>query len=352
MLIDLKLMVYFNYIVICVPTPLKRRYTPDISYILKAVKTIAKYQRKGSLVILESTTFPGTTDEFMKPVLEKNGLICGKDFFLAFSPERIDPGNKKFPVYKIPKIVGGVTKEATQLTSLFYSSVLNKVIKVSSARVAETAKLLENTFRIVNIALVNELSKIAHNMDIDIWEVIEAAKTKPFGFMPFYPGPGVGGHCIPDDPLYLYWKARKYGYAPKFIRLASDMNSSMPKYIIQRIKEKIGDLKDKEILIIGVTYKKDVKDLRKSPAIDLIYELLRENARIRYFDPIIPYLKFNGINLKSITLNKDKLSEMACVVIATGHSNINYNTILRHANLIFDTRNVFKNTKDKKVIRL
>ena len=341
-----------DIIVICVPTPLKRKYTPDISYIIKAVRTIAKYQKRGSLVILESTTFPGTTDEFIKPILEKNGLICGKDFFLAFSPERIDPGNKRFPVHKIPKIVGGVTGESTKLAALFYGTVLNKVVKASSARVAETAKLLENTYRIVNIALVNELSKIAHNMDIDIWEVIEAAKTKPFGFMPFYPGPGVGGHCIPDDPLYLYWKARKHGCAPKFIKLASDTNSNMPKYIISRLKEKIGNLRAKKILIIGATYKPDVKDLRKSPAIDLIHELLKERASIQYFDPIIPYLKFNGIDLRSITLKKEILNKFACVLIVTDHSDINYKLILKHARLVFDTRNVFKNIRNKKVVKL
>ena len=341
-----------DIIVICVPTPLRRKYTPDISYILKAVRIIAKYQRKNSLVILESTTFPGTTDEFMRPILEKKGLRCGRDFLLAFSPERIDPGNKEFPVHKIPKIVGGVTAEATKVTALFYGSVLDKVVTVSSAKVAETSKLLENTFRIVNIALVNEICKMAHKMDIDIWEVIEAAKTKPFGFMPFYPGPGCGGHCIPDDPLYLYWKAKRHGHASKFIKLASDMNSSMPGYIVSRLTEALGNLKRKRILIIGVTYKKDVKDLRKSPVIDLIHELLKEGAGVQYSDPIIPYLKFNGINLKSIKLNKDALAKSSCAVIATNHSGVDYGFILKHSPLIFDTRNIFKNTKSKKVIKL
>lgn len=825
-----------DIIVICVPTPLKRKYTPDISYILKAVRVIAKYQKKGSLIILESTTFPGTTDEFMKPILEKGGLICGKDFFLAFSPERIDPNNMEFPVHKIPKIVGGTSKAGTELAAMFYGSVLNKVVKVSSARVAETAKLLENTFRIVNIALVNEMAKLAHKLDIDIWEVIEAAKTKPFGFMPFYPGPGCGGHClsknefifiknekglrvltiqdllkevkedstlarhkindclyikpkntkiltfnlaeqrtvysdisilterkfsgemfrifsedgrrisvtdrhpmiikqrdnfaikyaselnlgdeipialnlpkdnfksssqadlinylharqelwhkfrvraknfhwrdysneikellgedkdkywdykksnylplhlfyrlnakvnvghgdlyicsgsgpsggeipavieinkdfcrllgyflsegcitedsktmrvrfsfnrneqeyiddvcnilknlglkfsiysskkfytecikvssllfgialkdilktgvnsynmsipeqvfslnkacrmnllsgilrgdgsaevfsgkklyrkydrkyfhnlnsasvsyftinnkllqqvmllcqdlkfiptfktkrniltifgynqinrmkdlflgeklrkisnylklcskrpqnktfrsfndyatvkvkrvekikenkvysmevnnthtivssygiishncIPDDPLYLHWKATKHGYTPKFIKLASKMNAGMPNYIVTRLNDLLGDLSDKKILVLGVTYKKDVRDLRKSPSIDLLHELLKAGADVRYFDPIIPFLKFNGIDLKSVKLSRDSLKKFSCVIVATDHSDVNYDLVLKNSSLIFDTRNVYRNKKDKRIVKL
>ncbi len=345
-----------DIIIICVPTPLKRKYHPDISYIKQAVNSIAKNIKKGTLIILESTTYPGTTEEVILPFLESKGLECGKDFYLAFSPERIDPGNTRYPVNRIPKVIGGVTGEATELTATVYRNIIDKVVPVSSARVAEAVKLLENTFRLINIGLIDELAMMYHKMKIDIWEVIEAAKTKPFGFMPFYPGPGVGGHCIPKDPLYLYWKARHQGFKSRFIKLASDIITYMPEYIVDRLeqvlKEKNMELKKAEILIVGVTYKKDIKDLRKSPSLDIIDVLQKRNAKVSYFDPLIPYLKINHINLKSIDLSIRNLNKFHCIVIATDHSNVDYDFILKNSKLIFDTRNVYKVSKKSKVIKL
>jgi UDP-N-acetyl-D-glucosamine dehydrogenase len=326
-----------DVVIICVPTPLKRKYQPNISYIVSAVKQIAKHLHRGQLIILESTTYPGTTDEVIKPILEKGKLVCGKDFYLAFSPERIDPGNEKFPLNKIPKVVGGITKDAAELVKELYGNIIEQVVVVSSTRVAETVKLLENTFRLINIGMINELAMMAHKMGIDIWEVVDAAKTKPFGFMPFYPGPGVGGHCIPKDPLYLYWKAKHHGFTSKFIKLASDINSDMPEYIAHRVKQKLGDLKDKQILIVGVTYKKDVKDLRKSPALDLIEVLEKQKAKVSYHDPLIPYLRYNGTDLKTKELNAALLAQIDCVVIVSEHSNVDYGFILKNSNLVFDT---------------
>jgi UDP-N-acetyl-D-glucosamine dehydrogenase len=345
-----------DVIIICVPTPLKRKYHPDISYIKQAVRSISKNLKKGSLIILESTTYPGTTEEVILPILEQSNLKHNRDFFLSFSPERIDPGNKMYPVNKIPKIVGGISQEATSLAALVYKNIIDKVVLVSSARTAEVAKLLENTFRLVNIGLIDELAMMAHKMNIDIWEVIDAAKTKPFGYMPFYPGPGVGGHCIPKDPLYLYWKARHSGFRSRFIKLASDVINYMPEYTVQRLEqilaEKRTQLKKARILISGVTYKKDIKDLRKSPSIDVINILQKRNVEVSYYDPIIPFLKLDSINLKSIHLDRQKLNRFSCVVIATDHSKVDYDFILKNSQLIFDTRNVYKNIKDKKIFRL
>jgi UDP-N-acetyl-D-glucosamine dehydrogenase len=345
-----------DVIIICVPTPLKRKYHPNISYIKQAVKSISRHIKKGSLVILESTTYPGTTEEVILPLFEQANLKHNKDFYLSFSPERIDPGNKTYPVYKIPKIVGGISLEATRLAELIYKNIIDVVVCVSSARTAEVAKLLENTFRLINIALIDELAMMAHKMNINIWEVIKAASTKPFGFMPFYPGPGVGGHCIPKDPLYLYWKAKHFGFRSRFIKLASDVITYMPEYVVERVEEilktkKIPFRKSK-ILIVGVTYKKDIKDLRKSPSLDIIHALQRRNISVSYFDPIIPYLKLGRINMKSIEFEKDKIEKFDCVIIATDHSNVDYGSLLRNAKLIFDTRNVYKNISDKKVFLL
>jgi UDP-N-acetyl-D-glucosamine dehydrogenase len=345
-----------DVIIICVPTPLKRKYHPNISYIKQAVKSISKNIKKASLIILESTTYPGTTEEVILPMLEQRNLKHNKDFFLSFSPERIDPGNRNYPVNKIPKVVGGISKEATRLAVLVYQNIIDKVVPVSSARVAETVKLLENTFRLVNIGLIDELAMMAHKMNIDIWEVIEAAKTKPFGFMPFYPGPGVGGHCIPKDPLYLYWKAKHFGFRSRFIKLASDIITYMPEYVVKRLEHILENrhiqLKKAKILIIGVTYKKDIKDLRKSPAIDIIEILKERNIQVSYYDPIIPYLKLGHIDLKSIKLNKGLLNRFDCVVVATDHSSLDYSFILKNSKLIFDTRNVYKSISDKKIVRL
>lgn len=347
-----------DVIIICVPTPLKRKIQPDISYIMDAVRQISKNLRKGQLVILESTTYPGTTKEVILPMLEKEGFKHGRDFFLCFSPERLDPGNKNYPVNKIPKVIGGITKESAALAKLLYKNIINKVVVVSSAHVAEAVKLLENTFRLINIGLIDELAMMCHKMDIDIWEVIEAAKTKPFGFMPFYPGPGVGGHCIGTDPLYLYWKARRFGFKSHFIKLASDIINFMPCYVVERINKILttGGIKlnKAKILILGVTYKKDVKDLRESPAVRVIDLLQKNDARVLYHDPYIPYLKINHINLKSVSLAKNLLKKTDCVVVITDHNNLDYNLIAKNSKLIFDTRNAFKNIKNikGKVVRL
>lgn len=343
-------------VIICVPTPLKRKYHPNISYIKQAVNSIAKNIKPGTLIVLESTTYPGTTEEVILPLLESKGLKCGRDFFLAFSPERIDPGNDKYSVGKIPKVIGGVTAQASEMTRVLYSKIIARVVPVSSARVAEAVKLLENTFRLINIGLIDEMAMMAHKMQIDIWEVIEAAKTKPFGFMPFYPGPGVGGHCIPKDPLYLYWKARHHGFKSRFIKVASDVINYMPLYAVERLKaifSKQGlTLNKARVLVIGVTYKKDIKDLRKSPALDMI-EILRKNGTaVSYHDPLIPFLKFDHCDLKSVALTGKVVKGFNCVVIATEHSGINYRSLLDNARLIFDLRNIYRGIRSNKIIRL
>jgi UDP-N-acetyl-D-glucosamine dehydrogenase len=345
-----------DVVLICVPTPLKKKNLPDISFIKSAIKEVALHIKTGALVILESTTYPGTTEEVILPIFEKNGHRHGKDFFLCFSPERIDPGNKKFPVQKIPKVMGGITPEATGLAMAVYKIILNKVVPVSSARAAETVKLLENTFRLINIGLIDEISMMAHRMNIDIWEVIGAASTKPFGFMPFYPGPGVGGHCIPKDPLYLNWKAKSFGFHSRFIKLASDVINYMPEYIVERIQKSLAwrnqKLKNAKILVMGVTYKRDIKDLRKSPSIDVLNSLKKHGAVISYFDPLIPFLKLHNLDLKSIKLTPQAIAKFDCVLIATDHSGVDYTAILNHARLIFDSRNVFKGKHKEKVERL
>ena len=345
-----------DVVLICVPTPLKRKYHPDISFIKNAISAVAKKIKKKTLIILESTTYPGTTEEEILPLLESSGLRHGEDFYLCFSPERIDPGNTKYTLSKIPKVIGGINKEATYLGTLTYKIILDKVIPVSSSRVAETVKLLENTFRLINIGLIDEMAIMANKMNINIWEVIEAAKTKPFGFMPFYPGPGVGGHCIPKDPLYLYWKAKKFGFKSRFIKLASDIITSMPKYVVGRIGQVLNSrgtkLNKSKFLIVGVTYKKNIKDLRKSPALDVIEILKAKGAQVNYYDPLIPYLKLSNLSLKSIDLKRAQLSTFDCVVIVTDHSLLDYGYILKNARLIFDTRNVYKNTADNKIFRL
>ncbi|HBR14467.1 MAG TPA: UDP-N-acetyl-D-glucosamine dehydrogenase [Candidatus Omnitrophica bacterium] len=344
-----------DVIIICVPTPLKRKYTPDITYILSAVRSIRKYYKKDTLIILESTTYPGTTEELILPELQKSGYQLDKDFYLSFSPERIDPGNKRYDVTRIPKIVGGMTPKSGALTQQLYENIIGKVHLVSSAKAAEMTKLLENTFRIINIGWVNEVAMMCHKLDIDVWEVIDAAKTKPFGFMPFYPGLGVGGHCIPDDPLYLYWKAKHHGFSSKFIKISADINSHMPFYAVDRLKEVLGknnkQLKGAHVLVIGVTYKKDVKDLRKSPSVKLIEILQGQHCRVDYFDPIIPYLSLGAIQAVSVKLTKEELRKYDCVVIATDHTGIDYPLIRKHARLIFDIRNVYGETRDKKIVK-
>lgn len=347
-----------DVIIICVPTPLRKRKIPNISYIIKASRTVARYLRPFQLIILESTTYPGTTRDVVLPILEKRGLKEGRDFFLTFSPERIDPGNKKYTFAKIPKIVGGISKEAAELTKRFYSEVIDKVIPVSSPEAAEVVKLLENTFRIVNIGLINEFAMLCSKLNIDVWEVVEAAKTKPFGFMPFYPGPGSGGHCIPQDPLYLSWKARKVGFKTKMIDLAAKTNLFMPHYVVQRaavlLNERGKDISKAKILILGVTYKRDVKDLRESPALDIIELLQKKGTTVSYFDPYIPYLKINDIHLKNTKLTQSNIRKNDLLILATDHKRFNYRTIARTAKLILDSRNAFRirGIKSKHIIKL
>jgi len=341
-----------DVIIICVPTPLRKVKIPDISYVVRAGKTIKKHLRIGQLIILESTSFPTTTREILLPNLKKSGLTAEKDFFLCFSPERVNPGDKKFTLTRIPKIVGGLSVKSTQLARILYSGI-TKVFTVSNPEVAESAKLLENTFRLVNIALVNEFAMVAHKLGINIWEVIAAAKTKPFGFMPFYPGPGIGGHCIPADPVYLSWKAKKLGFKTKMIDLASYMDHFMPRYVADRVekllKERRIPVEKAQVLILGVTYKKDVKDLRESPALDIIEELKKRRAKLHFFDPLIPYLKIGNINLRRVNLIKRNIQRYDCLIIATDHSGVNYAMLQREARLIFDTRNVYKKNYDNVV---
>ena len=338
-------------IIICVPTPLTVMRDPDMSYIENTAQSIAANLRKGQLIVLESTTYPGTTDEVVKPILEKTGLKCGRDFYLAFSPEREDPGNPKYSTEKIPKVVGGVDKTATNIAVLLYAQAVAKVVRVSSARVAESTKLMENIYRCVNIALVNELKMLFDKMGINIWEVISAAATKPFGFQSFYPGPGLGGHCIPIDPFYLSWKARQYEMTTRFIELAGEINISMPYYVAARTAETLNkrskSLRDSRILILGMAYKKDVDDLRESPSLKLL-ELFREQgAKVIYNDPFIPKLprlrhyKFPA--MKSTPLTAELLKKQDAVVISTDHTAYDYQWLGQHSRLVIDTRNATKN---------
>jgi len=312
--------------------------------------------KHGQIVILESTTYPGTTDEVMLPVLESGGLKEGKDFYLAFSPERIDPSNPQYNTENTPKVIGGISRASTRVAKLLYEQVIDNVVPVSSAKVAEMVKLLENTFRIVNIGMVNELAMMCDRLGVDVWEVINAAKTKPYGFMPFYPGPGCGGHCIPIDPIYLSWKARMHGFEARFIDLASQVNSEMPHHVVAKIVEALNrhgkPLKNSNILIMGVAYKKDVKDLRESPALEIIGLLINKGARVSYYDPYLPYLKIDEINLKRSAFGRDSFKKADCVVITTDHSNVDYGSIAKHSKLIVDTRNVFKDKHSPKIVRL
>ena len=335
-----------DVIILCVPTPLRKVKTPNISYIVRASRSLSERMRSGQLVIVESTTYPGTTREVILPILEKSGYRMDEDFYLAFSPERVDPGNKKYSITNIPKIVGGVTEKATRLGKILYSKIINKVVGVSNAETAEVTKLLENTFRIVNIALINEFAMLCHRLGIDVWEVIRMAETKPFGFMPFYPGPGIGGHCIPADPMYLSWKARSLGFQTKMIDLAAKVNHIVPEHIVDRIKELLRSKKKRirgsRVLVIGVAYKKDVNDLRESPAIDIIKSLQAKNIKVSYHDSFIPYLDLHGIKMKSNKLTPAFLKKYDVVLIATDHSNMNHKMIARNAKLIFDTRNALE----------
>jgi len=344
---------------ICVPTPLRKTRDPDVSYIVAAVDEIRRRLHKDQLVILESTTYPGTTDELILPKLEATGLKVGEDFYLAFSPERVDPGNSRFQTTNIPKVVGGVTPRCTELAQLLYSTTLEHVVPVSSTRVAEMVKLLENTFRSVNIGLVNELAMMCDTMDIDVWEVIDAAATKPFGFMPFYPGPGLGGHCIPIDPFYLSWKAKQIGFEARFIELAGQVNGAMPQHVVQKtmdaLNERRKSLNGSKILLLGVTYKADIEDTRESPAID-IYKLLADRgAQVSFHDPFVDELHLGHAGegtVKGRPLTPKLLRESDCTIIITAHREIDYRAVVRHAPLVFDARNALKGLTGKHIVRL
>jgi len=345
--IDISFVKDIDTVCICVPTPLDIHQQPDLSYVKNSTEDIAKYLHPGMLVVLESTTYPGTTEELVKPILEKeSGLKCGQDFFLAFSPERIDPGNPWYKMRNTPKVVGGVTPDCTEVASYLYRNIIQgKVHPVSSPKVAEMEKIYENVFRYTNIALANEMSILCHKMNIDFWEVIEAAKTKPYGFMPFYPGPGVGGHCIPLDPFYLTWKAREYNYHTRLIELAGEINRYMPEYVVERIAKILSkkfkkSLNGAKILLLGVAYKKNIDDLRESPALEIIKKLEEEGAIVSYYDPYILEFSNNRKEYKSLKeLNAEVLKEKDIVIIATDHSIINYKLVVKNALTVFDTRN-------------
>ncbi|HEV7682974.1 MAG TPA: nucleotide sugar dehydrogenase [Pyrinomonadaceae bacterium] len=354
-------------VIICVPTPLRKTKEPDVSYILAAAEEIKQRLHRGQLIILESTTYPGTTDEVLLPTFEDTGLKLDEDFLLAFSPERVDPGNPEFQTHNIPKVVGGVTPDSTEAAAHLYSQIVKEVHAVSSARVAETAKLLENTFRAVNIGMANEMARLCYALNIDTWEVIRAAATKPFGFMPFYPGPGIGGHCIPLDPHYLSWKARQHGFDSRFIGLAEEVNSRMPEHVVQLVADGLNDesksMKGSRVLLLGVAYKKDIDDVRESPALSIIDRLRARGADVSYHDPFVKEVHFDdahteggGEPLASVVLSDEELSASDCVVIVTDHSATDYQRVCRLCSLIVDTRNALngdvRRDSSARIIRL
>jgi UDP-N-acetyl-D-glucosamine dehydrogenase len=351
-----------DIIIICVPTPLRKTKDPDVSYILAAAEKIQAALRPGQLVILESTTYPGTTDEVLKPMFDATGLKLDEDYFLAFSPERVDPGNEKYNTKNITKVVGGVTQVSADVAAAAYGKIVDKVHPVSSARVAECCKLLENTFRAVNIGLVNELAQLCHTLGIDTWEVIAAAATKPFGFMPFYPGPGIGGHCIPLDPHYLSWKARMHGFEARFISLAEEVNSRMPAHVVELVTKGLNNhrksVNGSKVLILGVAYKRDIDDMRESPALAIIEQLQGLGAEVSFHDPYVPevHLEGNGHHLRGIALDGDIVAEADCVVIVTDHRKIDYGWVAQKARLVVDTRNTTRDLREAhfgdKIIRL
>ncbi len=340
---------------ICVPTPLRKTKDPDMSFIVSAAEQIAKYFHPGLLVILESTTYPGTTDELLLTAFEKDGFKAGEDFFLCFSPERVDPGNPVYQTSNTPKVVGGITPACTEMGTLFFSQALEKVVPVSNTRVAEMVKLLENTFRMINIGLVNEMALMCDGMGIDVWEVIEAAATKPFGFMPFYPGPGLGGHCIPIDPFYLSWKTKQSGIEARFIELAGYINGNMPHFVVDKIQNALNNhskpVKGSRVHVAGVAYKRNIDDMRESPALDIILLLKKRGAVVTYSDPFVPKLQLDGFILESEPLDQSAASA-DCVVIVTDHTNFDYKALLDSSKLIVDTRNAMKGFSSPKIVRL
>ncbi len=342
-------------IIICVPTPLSKTKDPDLSMVVEAARAIAAHLRPGQLVVLESTTYPGTTEELILPLLEEGGLRVGESFFLAFSPERVDPGNPEFNTRNTPKIIGGVTPACTEVAEALYSKAIERILPVSSTRAAEMVKLLENTFRSVNIGLVNEVALMCERLGVDVWEVIDAAATKPFGFMPFYPGPGLGGHCIPIDPLYLSWKLKTLNYRARFIELAGEINSEMPEHVCERVawalNERERSVKGSRILILGVAYKRDIDDVRESPALDILRILESRGSQVSYNDPHVPELRWNETSLRS----QDLLPAVAAadlVVIVTNHSSYPYEEIVRQAKVVVDTRNATKGIVSAKILKL
>jgi UDP-N-acetyl-D-glucosamine dehydrogenase len=341
---------------ICVPTPLRKTKDPDLSYVVSAVEQVAKYLHRGQLVILESTTYPGTTDEVVQPMLEERGLKAGEDFFLAFSPERVDPGNPQWTTRNIPKVVGGIDETSTQVAMALYQQRMDTVVPVSSTRVAEMVKLLENTFRAVNIGMVNELALMCHEMGIDVWEVIDAAKTKPFGFMPFYPGPGLGGHCIPIDPFYLSWKARQSGFESRFIELAGHVNGGMPRYVVQRVAEALNSvakpIKGSRVHLFGMAYKPDVNDARESPAIDIAQLLQKAGGVVTYSDPFIPEVDHGDFRMTAMTPEEAFAAGVDCAVITTNHKAFDYQDILKNARVVMDSRNAYPGSGDSRIFKL
>ena len=356
-----------DVIVICVPTPLRKTKDPDMSYIIAAGEEIQKHMRRGQLIILESTTYPGTTDEVLLPMFEEKGFKLYEDFLLAFSPERVDPGNPQYQTHNIPKVVGGVSKDSTDVATLLYRQIVNEVHAVSSARVAEACKLWENTFRAINIGMANEMARLCNTLGIDTWEVVQAAATKPFGFMAFYPGPGIGGHCIPLDPHYLSWKARQHGFDSQFISLAEQVNSGMPAYVVKLVSTALNNVKKavngSKILILGVAYKKDIDDMRESPALSIIDLLRAKGANVRYHDPFVPEVHFDhsytigaGDPLFNVELTDNELKSADCVIICTDHSSVDYPRVLEFAPLVVDTRNALsedlRGQSKAKIVRL
>lgn len=340
---------------ICVPTPLRKTKDPDMSYVVAATEAIAQHIHPGLLVMLESTTYPGTTDELLLPKLSASGLEVGKDFFLCFSPERVDPGNPNFQTANIPKVVGGITPACTETGALFYKQALEVVVPVSSTRVAEMVKLLENTFRMINIGLVNELAVMSSRMNIDVWEVIDAAATKPFGFMPFYPGPGLGGHCIPIDPFYLSWKSKEAGIEARFIELAGYINGRMPAFVVEKIQNALNDarksVRGSKVHVLGIAYKRDIDDVRESPALDIMMLLERLGAEVSYSDPYVASVQLSGTMLHTQEM-LSSVSASDCVVIVTDHTGVDYAEVIKQGKVIVDTRNALKGIRSTKIVRL
>jgi len=344
---DFSVVAGLDTINICVPTPLRKTKDPDMSYIVSAVEQIAKHLHRGMLVILESTTYPGTTEELVQPMLEAGGLKAGVDFFLAFSPERVDPGNPTFNTHNVPKVVGGLGDESTSLAGALYGAAIETIVPVSSPQAAEMVKLLENTFRMVNIGLVNEIALMCDRLGIDVWEVVKAAATKPFGFMPFYPGPGLGGHCIPIDPFYLSWKAKQNGFDPRFIELAGQINGAMPHFVVDKIGDALNrhrkSINGSTVLVLGIAYKRDIDDMRESPSLDVMAVLHQKGATVRYADPYVPALAarawHGGFDMQTEPLTPEAIADADCVAILTEHRTVDYDMVLKSARLIVDTRN-------------